>query len=458
MPIASINPATEEPEVVVETHTSLDVEHRLKQASAAAATLRDTDFATRRRWMETSADLLEGEIELVASMLTREMGKPISQARAEVRKSVHAMRFYAANAETFLQPLALEDPLQVGASRAWTQFEPLGLVLAVMPWNYPIWQVIRFAAPALMAGNAGLLKHASNVPGAAAYLESLFARSGWPSGTFMALFVDSGVVAGIVEDRRVAAVTLTGSERAGRSVASTAGKALKKVVLELGGSDPFLVMPSADLGAAARAACQTRTANNGQACIAGKRFIVHTDVYDDFVEMFGNALDSLVVGDPLDEQTDVGPMASRSGRDDLWALIDDAVGKGASRRTCSPAVAGQGWYLRPVLLEGVTPDMRIFHEEAFGPVATVFRVDSLNAAINLANATNFGLSSAVWSDDRKEQEVAISRLEAGAVFVNGVSTSFPELPFGGVKASGLGRELGAEGIRELSVLKTVWEA
>jgi succinate-semialdehyde dehydrogenase/glutarate-semialdehyde dehydrogenase len=406
--------------------------------------------------MRRSADLLESDVENAASMLTREMGKTIGQARAEILKSAKTMRFYAEHAEAFLSGREL-DAAAVGASRAYTTYQPLGVVLAVMPWNYPIWQVIRFAAPALMAGNTALLKHASNVPQAALYLDTLFERGGFPTGAFRSLLIGASHVEAVLRDRRVVAATLTGSEPAGRSVASIAGSEVKHVVLELGGSDPFIVMPSADIERAVATAVTSRTANNGQACINAKRFIVHEDVYDDFLSRFTERMGGLVVGDPMHESTDVGPLATRGGREELAEIVDDALAKGAVATTGGSAIDGPGWFYAPTVLTGVTREMRAYAEEAFGPVATVYRVGSADEALEIANDTTFGLSSAVWSTDSAEQEHLVAGLDAGAVFVNGMSISYPEVPFGGIKDSGVGRELSVEGIREFVNSKSVWK-
>ena len=458
MAIATVNPATGITEAEFAAHDAAETERRIAEADDAARALRLTDYATRAGWMTASADLLESELDEVARMLTVEMGKPIAQSRAEVLKCAKNMRFYAERAEGFLADEPLGDPATVGASSAWTRYEPLGVVLAVMPWNYPLWQVIRFAAPALMAGNTGVLKHASNVPQAALYLDTLFERGGFPSGSFRTLLIGSGAVADVIADRRVKAVTLTGSEPAGRSVASIAGSHIKKAVLELGGSDPFIVLSSANVAKAAETAVAARTSNNGQSCIAGKRFIVHTDVYDEFVGAFSERMAALVVGDPLDEATQVGPLATSTGRRELAELVEDALAKGAIARVGGSPVDGQGWYFQPTVLEGVTPDMRLYAEEAFGPVATVYRVADADEAIALANSTTFGLSSSLWTSDPAEEERMTAALDAGAVFVNGMTVSYPELPFGGIKDSGYGRELAAAGIREFCNLKTVWRA
>jgi succinate-semialdehyde dehydrogenase/glutarate-semialdehyde dehydrogenase len=458
MAIATVNPATGETVEVFAPHDSVEVGRRITQAAEAANALRDTTYAQRAEWMNATAAIVEADVEPVARMLTLEMGKPIAQARAEVLKCAKNMRFYAEHAEAFLADDVLADPTAVSASRAWTVWQPLGVVLAVMPWNYPLWQVIRFAAPALMAGNTGLLKHASNVPQSALYLDDLFEKGGFPAGSFRTLLIGSADVAAVLSDDRVKAVTLTGSEPAGRSVASTAGQEIKKAVLELGGSDPFIVMPSADVEAAATVAVKARVSNNGQSCIAGKRFIVHTDVYDEFARLFVAKMSALVVGDPMDESTDVGPLATESGRDEVAELVDDAVAKGAEVLTGGATLERPGWFYAPTVLAGLTADMRVVMEEAFGPVASLYEVADRDEAVRVANQTTFGLSSAVWSNDTAEQDWFIRHLDAGAVFLNGMTVSYPELPFGGVKDSGYGRELAAAGIREFCNLKTVWKA
>ncbi len=457
MAIATVNPATGETEKTFDPHSAAEVERRLALAAAAFETLKGTTFAQRGEWMRAAADLLDADLEPLAEILTREMGKPIGAARAEVKKCAKGMRFYAEHAEGFLADEPLADPSAVGASRAVARYQPLGVVLAVMPWNYPLWQVVRFAAPALMAGNTGVLKHASNVPQSALYLDSLFTRGGFPEGAFTTLLIGSAEVAAVIEDPRVRAVTLTGSEPAGRSVASTAAAQVKKSVLELGGSDPFIVMPSADLAAAISTAVDARTVNNGQSCISAKRFLVHDSVYDEFLAGFTAAMAALRMGDPLDEQTQVGPIATSSGRDELRELVDDARAKGADIPVGGTVPDGPGWFYPPTVVTGVTPDMRLHLEETFGPVATVYRVQDADEAIAIANVTDFGLSSSVWTTDPAERDRFEREIEAGAVFVNGMTISYPELPFGGIKNSGFGRELAAAGIREFCNLKTVWE-
>ncbi|KZE91635.1 NADP-dependent succinic semialdehyde dehydrogenase [Microbacterium sp. TNHR37B] len=458
MAIASINPVDGSVIAQFDAHDDNEIEERIAAAAAAYRSLRDTAFATRAGWMRSAADLLDADVDRVAELITAEMGKPLAQARAEVHKSATAMRFYADHAEEFLSGAELDDPSVVGASAARTVYQPIGVVLAVMPWNYPIWQVIRFAAPALMAGNTGLLKHASNVPQAALYLDTLFERSGFPHGSFRSLLIPAAKVEGVLRDRRVVAATLTGSEPAGRSVAAIAGSEVKHVVLELGGSDPFIVMPSADLDRAVATAVSARTSNNGQACINAKRFIVHRDIHDAFVEKFAAAMAALTVGDPMAEGTDVGPLATESGRDEVAGLVADALSSGATAVVGGAVPDGPGWFYPPTVVTGITDAMRLYREEAFGPVASVYRAEDAADALRIANDTTFGLSSAVWTTDDEEEAFFIRGLDAGAVFVNGMSISYPHLPFGGVKDSGVGRELSAEGIREFCNLKSIWKA
>ena len=456
MAIAIINPTTGVTERTFEPHTAEEVERRLARAQSAVGALRATTFAERAAWMLAAADLVEQDADQLAAMMTREMGKTLASARAEALKCAKGMRYYAENAEALLADEPLSDPSTVGAKRAYARYQPLGIILAVMPWNYPLWQVMRFAAPALMAGNVGVLKHASNVPESALYLDTLFERGGFPAGAFSTLLIGSGEVRALIDDPRVKAVTLTGSEPAGRSVAAAAAAQVKKSVLELGGSDPFIVLPSADLERAVATAVTARTQNNGQSCIAGKRFIVHADIYDDFAAAFAGAMGALRMGDPMLESTQLGPVATESGREELAELVDDARAKGAEVLTGGEIPDGPGWFYPATVIAGVTPEMRLHREEAFGPVATLYRVADLDEAIDLANTTSFGLSSAAWTTDSEEQERLIAGIEAGAVFLNGMTISYPELPFGGIKNSGFGRELGAPGIREFCNLKTVW--
>ncbi len=460
MPIATVNPANGETLRTFDELGADGIERCLAAAVSAFRRYRTTGLPERARLMSRAADLLEEDQETIARTMTTEMGKPLAAARAEAAKCVKAMRWYAGHAEILLADEYPSDTevKDSGAARARVHYRPLGAVLAVMPWNFPLWQVVRFAAPALMAGNVGLLKHASNVPQTALYLEDLFRRAGYPEGCFQTLLVGSRAVEGILRDPRVAAATLTGSEPAGRSVAAIAGDEIKKTVLELGGSDPYVVMPSADLDRAVRTAVTARVQNNGQSCIAAKRFIVHTHVYDDFAERFTARMAALTVGDPMADTTDVGPLASEQGRADLEELVDDAVRRGATA-LCGggrPKGLDAGWFYEPTVLAGITPGMRIHHEEAFGPVATLYRVGGLDAAVELANDTPFGLSSNVWTRDPGEQERFARDIEAGGVFFNGMTASHPALPFGGVKRSGYGRELSGHGIREFCNITTVW--
>ncbi|GGW63565.1 NADP-dependent succinic semialdehyde dehydrogenase [Streptomyces caelestis] len=458
MPIATVNPANGETLKTYEAMGEEEIERRLQLAEATFRTYRTTTFDERARLMRKAADLLEEDQQDIARVLTTEMGKPIQQARAEAAKCAKAMRWYADHAEELL---ADEEPSDTdvkdsGASRVRVRYRPLGPVLAVMPWNFPLWQVVRFAAPALMAGNVGLLKHASNVPQTALYLEDLFHRAGFTEGCFQTLLIGSAAVDDILRDERVKAATLTGSEPAGRAVASTAAEMIKKTVLELGGSDPFVVMPSADIDRAARVAVTARVQNTGQSCIAAKRFIVHTDVYDAFAERFAEGMKALKVGDPMAEETEVGPLSSEQGLRDVEELVDDAVRGGAEVLCGGERPDGPGWYYAPTVLAGITREMRIHREEAFGPVATLYRAADLDEAVLIANDSPFGLSSNVWTRDEAEVDRFVRDLEAGGVYVNGMTASHPAFPFGGVKRSGYGRELSGHGIREFCNITTVW--
>ncbi|MYR03836.1 MULTISPECIES: NADP-dependent succinic semialdehyde dehydrogenase [unclassified Streptomyces] len=460
MPIATVNPANGETLKTYEAMGEEELERRLQLAEATFRTYRTTPFAERARLLNRAADLLEEDQREIGRVMTTEMGKPVKQARAEAAKCAKAMRWYAEHAEALL---ADEEPAEAdvrdsGAARVRVRYRPLGPVLAVMPWNFPLWQVIRFAAPALMAGNVGLLKHASNVPQTALYLEDLFHRAGFTEGCFQTLLVGSAAVDDILRDERVKAATLTGSEPAGRAVAATSGEMIKKTVLELGGSDPFVVMPSADVDRAAEVAVTARVQNNGQSCIAAKRFIVHRDVYDAFAERFVAGMKALRIGDPLEEDTEVGPLASEQGRADLEELVDDARRSGAEVLCGGGRPEGPGWYYPPTVLAGITREMRIHREEAFGPVATLYRADDLDEALLIANDSPFGLSSNVWTREESEVERFARDLEAGAVYVNGMTASHPAFPFGGVKRSGYGRELSGHGMREFCNITTVWQS
>ncbi|MER6914425.1 NADP-dependent succinic semialdehyde dehydrogenase [Streptomyces sp. NPDC000594] len=460
MPIATVNPATGETLRSFEPLDPEGIEESLTRARDAFEENRTTDLATRARLLERTAELLDHDRAAIARTMTLEMGKPIAAARAEAAKCARAMRWYAAHAAGLLadEHPSEADAGESGATRVVVRHRPLGVVLAVMPWNFPLWQVIRFAAPALMAGNTGLLKHASNVPQTALYLEELFRRAGWPEGSFQTLLIGSGAVEAVLRDPRVAAATLTGSEPAGRAVAAVAGDEIKKTVLELGGSDPYIVMPSADVARAADTAVVARTQNNGQSCIAAKRFLVHTDVHDAFVERFTEGMRVLTVGDPLEESTQVGPLALEQGRADLAALVDDAAERGARVLTGGrrPPALDRGWFYEPTVITGVDPGMRVHREETFGPVATVYRVHGVTEAVALANDTPFGLSSTVWTREPGEMERFARDIEAGGVYFNGMTASHPAFPFGGIKRSGYGRELAGQGIREFCNVTTLW--
>ncbi|ULL09168.1 NADP-dependent succinic semialdehyde dehydrogenase [Mycobacterium liflandii] len=456
MPIATTNPATGETVKTFTAASNDEVDAAIARAYARFQDYRrNTTFAQRAEWAHATADLIEAEADQTAALMTLEMGKTIASAKAEVLKSAKGFRYYADNAAALLADEPA-DAGKVGASQAYTRCQPLGVVLAVMPWNFPLWQAVRFAAPALMAGNVGLLKHASNVPQSALYLADVIARGGFPDGCFQTLLVSASAVEGILRDPRVAAATLTGSEPAGQSVGAIAGDEIKPTVLELGGSDPFIVMPSADLDKAVSTAVTGRVQNNGQSCIAAKRFIAHADIYDAFVDKFVEQMSALTVGDPTDPQTQVGPLATEQSRDEIAQQVDDAAAAGAVIRCGGKPLAGPGWYYPPTVITDITKDMNLYTEEVFGPVASVYRAADIDEAIEIANATTFGLGSNAWTQDEAEQRRFINDIEAGQVFINGMAVSYPELPFGGIKRSGYGRELAGHGIRELCNIKTVW--
>jgi succinate-semialdehyde dehydrogenase/glutarate-semialdehyde dehydrogenase len=453
--IATINPATGQTVKTYDEMSEADVERCLSAAAAAHQSYRLTSFDERAGWMHRAAAILDSEQDQIAAMMTTEMGKTLAAARQEVAKCANACRYYAEHAAGFLADEPA-DAAAVGAARAYVTYQPLGPVLAIMPWNFPLWQAMRFAAPALMAGNIGLLKHASNVPQTALFMQDLFARAGFPEGTFQTLLVGSARVEAILRDGRVMAATLTGSGPAGSSVAAIAGQEIKKVVLELGGSDPFVVMPTADLNRAAEVAAFARLLNNGQSCIAAKRFIAHDAVYDEFERLFTEQMSAKRVGDPMLDTTDVGPLASEQQREDVEHLVADAVAKGARALCGGAAPEGPGFYYPPTVLAGITPEMRVHREEVFGPVATLYRVADIDTAIELANGTEFGLGANAWTNDEQERSRFIRDVVAGMVFINGNVTSYPQLPFGGVRSSGHGRELSVQGIREFCNIKTVW--
>ena len=452
MPIATTNPTTGETLETFSALTDDELEAKLALAERAFREHRRTSFAERAGRMRRAAEILEAEKHELARTMTTEMGKTLASAVAEVEKCAKTCRYYAENAERFLA----DEEVETDAARSLIRYQPLGAVLAVMPWNFPLWQVFRFAAPGLMAGNVGLLKHASNVPRCALAIEDVFRRAGFSEGVFQTLLVGPEKVERILDDPRVAAATLTGSTPAGSAVAERAGKRLKKTVLELGGSDPFIVMPSADLDAAARTAVKARCINNGQSCIAAKRFLVHADVADAFEQRFVREMAALRVGDPMDEETDVGPLATAGIRDEVEEQVRRSVEMGARVLVGGERGEGPGFFYRPTILADIPPDSPAYREEVFGPVALLFRVDDIGEAIRLANDTVFGLGSSVWTNDAEERRRLVDEIEAGMVFVNAMVASDPRLPFGGVKQSGYGRELGTLGIREFVNVKTVW--
>jgi succinate-semialdehyde dehydrogenase / glutarate-semialdehyde dehydrogenase len=454
MPIQSINPATGAILASFQPLGETALDECLNRAVASFAAWKKTPFAGRARLMTRVADLLEAEADTFAAIMTAEVGKPLRDARGEALKSARGCRYYAEHAEGFLR----DEDVPTEALRTCIRYEPLGPVLAIMPWNFPFWQVFRFAAPALMGGNVALLKHAPNVPQCALAIEGIFRRAGFPDDVFQNLFLETDQVAGVIEDRRVRAVTLTGSERAGRDVAARAGHALKKSVLELGGSDPFIVMPSADLGAAVCAAVKSRTGNTGQSCIAAKRIILANNIGDEFLTLFVRAMEALKVGDPTDAATDLGPMARPDLLVGLEAQVNASVRAGAKVLTGGKRLAGPGNFYPPTVLVDVPLASPAAREELFGPVAAVFRVDGIDEAIRLANDTAYGLGASVWTRDTGEQIRFENEIEAGQVFVNAMVASDPRIPFGGVKNSGYGRELGAHGIREFVNAKTIWVA
>jgi succinate-semialdehyde dehydrogenase/glutarate-semialdehyde dehydrogenase len=450
--LRSVNPATGESIEELEEHSDGQVEERLALAERSFRAWRKTPISARGELLRRVGELLLGEKERFARVMTQEMGKTFASALAEAEKCAWACRYYAENGERFLA----DEPVASSATRSWVRHLPLGPVLAVMPWNFPFWQVFRFAAPALMAGNVGLLKHASNVPRCALTIEAIFREAGFPEGVFQTLLVGSSRVGPVVADGRVKAVTLTGSDAAGAEVGALAGRALKKVVLELGGSDPFVVMPSADLDAAARTAAAARTVNSGQSCIAAKRFLVHRDVYPRFERLFVEAMEALRVGDPMDPRTDLGPLATRQVLEGVEFQVQQLLAAGARLLAGGRRPEGRGWFYPPTVLVQVPRAAPVSREELFGPVAQLFEVRDLEEAIALANDTPFGLGSSVWTRDPEEQERFADELEAGQTFVNAMVASDPRLPFGGVKRSGHGRELGSAGIREFVNAKTIF--
>ena len=449
--IVSINPTTGEILKAFEAHTAEEVERRLALAESSFRESRRMSFPDRARLLNKAADVLDREKPTLARTMTLEMGKPLRAALQEVEKCANACRFYAENGATFLA----DEPASVRGKLSYVRYQPLGPVLAVMPWNFPLWQVFRFAAPALMAGNVALLKHASNVPQCALAIEAIFQQAGFPAGAFQTLLVGSAAVQGIIEDSRVRAVTLTGSVAAGEHVAATAGRQIKKTVLELGGSDPFIVMPSANLNQAVAIAVQARIINNGQSCIAAKRFIVHRELADEFEERFVERMAALQVGDPLDENTDVGPLATEDVAASLQQQVDRTIEMGAKLLLGGKRTNSAGFFFIPTVLTDIPKGSPAHNDELFGPVASIFRVADVQEAIQIANDTPFGLGASAWTNDENEREQFIMGIEAGMVFINTMVASHPAIPFGGIKRSGYGRELGRLGIREFVNMKTV---
>ena len=451
MSIATVNPANGETIRAFEPYSAARVNETLNKASTAFQKHRRTSFTDRARWMRRAAEILDGERHELGRLMTLEMGKPIRAAVAEAEKCATACRYYADNAESFLA----DRPVAMEGGRSWVAFQPLGVVLAIMPWNFPFWQVFRFAAPALMAGNVGILKHASNVPQCALAIEDVFRRAGFTADAFQTLLIGADLVEGIISDPRVAAVTLTGSEGAGRSVAAAAGRNLKKSVVELGGSDPFIVMPSADLETALSTAVTARMINNGQSCIAAKRFIVHERIYNDFLRKFVARVSAVRVGDPMDEATELGPLATEAIRDELDSQVQKSVAAGARLLTGGKKLDRKGFYYAPTVLADIPPAAPAAHDELFGPVASVFEAKDLSDAIRIANGTEFGLGASAWTRDDAERDRLVAEIESGLLFINGMVASDPRLPFGGVKHSGFGRELGEFGIHEFVNIKSV---
>jgi succinate-semialdehyde dehydrogenase/glutarate-semialdehyde dehydrogenase len=459
-PIATVNPTNGDLLQLFEPYDAAAVETRMANAAAAAPLWARSTWAERSRLSVTVAELLEAELPDIAHLVTTEMGKPFAQAKAEVSKCASAFRWFAEHAEEMLS----DEEVAVDASLGLVTYQPLGTVLAIMPWNFPLWQVTRFLAPALMVGNVGLLKHAPSVPRTALLLEDVLRRAGAPDGVFQTLLVGTDQVPAIIADPRVAAGTLTGSVGAGRAVATQAGAVGKKVVLELGGSDPFIVLPSADLDRAVAVGVQARVQNAGQSCIAAKRFIVHRQVADAFIDGFVAGMSALVVGDPFDPGSEVGPLVTAAARDIIAAQVEDARDKGARILCGGERVVGPegpdrpGFFYRPTVVTDITPAMRVATEEVFGPAALLYVVDDADAALDLANGTEFGLGSSVWTNDPDEQQRFVVELQAGQVFVNGMVVSMPQLPFGGIKSSGIGRELARHGLHEFCNVKSVWIA
>jgi succinate-semialdehyde dehydrogenase/glutarate-semialdehyde dehydrogenase len=452
MPIASVNPATGEELRTFEPLSDSEIEAKIQTAANTFPEFRKLPFADRARMMSKAADILESDKDALGRLMTMEMGKTLSSAIAEAAKCATACRYYAENAERFLA----DEVVETSASRSYVRYQPLGVILCVMPWNFPFWQVFRFIAPGLMAGNVGLLKHASNVPQCALKIEEILLRAGFPEGAFQALLIGASQVDSVLTDRRIAAATLTGSEGAGVHVGVTAAKNIKKVVLELGGSDPFIVMPSANLDDAVSTAVKARIINNGQSCIAAKRFIVAEQIADAFERKFVSGMEALKVGDPMLPETELGPLASADAVQSLHEDVEKSVLAGARVLTGGERMDRPGSFYAPTVLTNIPKDSPAYREELFGPVASVFRVKNIDEAIQIANDTRFGLGASAWTNDPAERERFANEIDAGMVFINQMVASDTRVPFGGVKHSGHGRELGVHGIREFMNAKTVW--
>jgi succinate-semialdehyde dehydrogenase/glutarate-semialdehyde dehydrogenase len=454
MPIQTQNPATEEVIKIFEPLSSKDIEEKIAKAHETYKKHRQTSYVERAKKLLKIADILEKNKESYAQIMTTEMGKTLKSSISEVEKCASLCRFYAENGEKFLK----DRHIKTENEYSYVTYKPIGIILAVMPWNFPFWQVFRFIVPNLMAGNVGLLKHASNVPQCALKIEEIIKKAGFDEGCFQTLLIESDAIENIVGDERIRGVTLTGSEKAGQIVASQAGKVCKKTVLELGGSDAFIVMPSADLDEALNKGKTGRTMNNGQSCIAAKRFIVHEDIYDEFKSRFIDIFENLKVGDPTDDQTDIGPLSMQQTRDDLDELVEKSVKAGATKLCGAHKIDAKGYFYQPGILENIPENAPAYTEELFGPVALLFKVKDIDEAIDLANTVRFGLGSAIFTNDEAEINKAVQNLDAGSTFINSFTASDPKLPFGGVKNSGYGRELAEEGIREFCNIKTIVKA
>lgn len=452
MKIKSINPATHETLKTYPLLTAHQVGVKIELSQKVFQAWARTSYEERAELFNNLAEVLKKDKHKFARLITAEMGKIISASEAEIEKCIRNIEFYAKNSQTIL----LDEMVKTEASKSYVTFQPLGIIFAIMPWNYPFWQVIRFAAPALMAGNVALLKHASQTAGSSLALEEIFNRAGFPKGVFQSLLIKAEEAKTVIEDPRIKAVTLTGSSLAGSSVARIAGSKLKKTVLELGGSDPFIVLDDAKLEPASENAVTARLVASGQSCIAAKRFIVQDTVYDEFLKLFKNKLEQLVIGDPLDPKTQVGPLANKQGLDILKNQVDKSVKMGAKIVTGGKTIKGKGFYFEPTILTNITKDMPVYRQEVFGPVAIVLTFKEDGDALKISNDTDYGLGASVWTTDPSRAKWFIKRLQAGSVFINAIVKSDPRLPFGGIKNSGYGRELSSYGIKEFTNIKTVW--